>query len=74
LLHSYGLRNSDVATLRKDRLKGDYIFLHASKSGAAIWLPLYPEAKQALDCVPVPQGTAADCESFFSSLPAYSRD
>jgi len=65
LMRFYGLRVSDVATLRRDRIKNDHLFLHAVKNGAAIWLPLYPEVKAALDCLPVPQGANADCEFFF---------
>ena len=42
LLRYYGLRVSDVASLRKDRIKHDFIFLRTVKNGAAIWLPLHP--------------------------------
>jgi site-specific recombinase XerD len=65
LLRFYGLRVSDVATLAKSRVRGDQIFLHALKNGAMIWLPLYPEVKYALDCLPLPMGAAADCPYFF---------
>jgi len=65
LMRFYGLRVSDVATLRKDRIKGDHIFLHALKNGAAIWLPLYPEVEDALDRLPLPLGANPDCEYFF---------
>jgi site-specific recombinase XerD len=65
LMRFYGLRVSDVATLRKDRIKGDHIFLHAVKNGAAIWLPTYPEVKNALDRLPLPLGASSDCEYFF---------
>jgi len=65
LMRFYGLRVSDVATLRRDRIKKDHLFLHAVKNGAVIWLPLYPEVKNALDCLPLPQGASADCEYFF---------
>jgi site-specific recombinase XerD len=65
LLRYYGLRISDVATLRKDRIKGDHIFLHALKNGAAIWLPLVPDVQSALDCLPLPQGANPECEYFF---------
>jgi hypothetical protein len=36
LMRFYGLRVSDVATLRKDRIKNDHLFLHAVKNGATI--------------------------------------
>lgn len=64
LLRFYGLRISDVATLRKDRIQGDHILLQALKNGAMIWLPLYPEVDRALDCLQ-PHGAAAECEYFF---------
>src|SRR5262249_16700032 len=46
-------------------IKNDHLFLHAVKNGAAIWLPLYPEVRNALDCLPLPQSASADCEYFF---------
>ncbi len=67
LFRFYGLRVSDVATLKKERIKGDYIFLHALKNGAPIWLPLYPEVKRALNNLIQPQGTIGECEYFFWS-------
>lgn len=67
LFRFYGLRVSDVATLKKERIKGDYIFLHALKNGAPIWLPLYPEVKRALNNLIQPQGTICECEYFFWS-------
>jgi integrase len=65
LLRKYALRLSDVATLSRDRIKGNQIFLHALKNGAAIWLPLYEDVRRALECVPVPHGADADCKYFF---------
>lgn len=65
LMRFYALRVSDVATLGRDRVTGNQIFLHALKNGAAIWLPLYPEVKFALECVPLPRGAAADCKYYF---------
>ena len=46
-------------------MKGNQIFLHALKNGAAIWLPMYPEVAMALECVPIPRGAGADCKYFF---------
>jgi len=54
LMRYYGLRVSDVATLRRDRIRGNEIFLHALKNGASIWLPLYTDVKFALGAVPPP--------------------
>jgi hypothetical protein len=65
LLRYYGLRVSDVATLRKDRIRNDYIFLHALKNRATIWLPVYPEVRSALERLPLPHGAGTDCEYFF---------
>ena len=68
LMRFYALRVSDVATLRRDRIKGDQIFVHALKNGATIWLPLYQEVKDALDRVPLPRAATADeCQYFFWS-------
>jgi site-specific recombinase XerD len=65
LMRFYGLRVSDVATLERDRVKGNQIYLHALKNGQAIWLPLYAEVWMALECLPIPRGAEADCKYFF---------
>jgi integrase len=65
LLRFYALRISDVATLERERVQNGQIYLHALKNGAAIWLPLYPEVKHALECLPLPRGAAQDCQYFF---------
>lgn len=65
LMNSYGLRVSDVATLKRDRIVGDRIFLHALKNGAPIRVPLLPEVKAALEALPLPEGASADCPYFF---------
>lgn len=67
LMRYYGLRVSDVATLRHDRIQGSQILLHALKNGATVWLPLYPDVLRALECVPLPQGVSAETEYFFWS-------
>jgi hypothetical protein len=66
LMRFYGLRVSDVATLHKEPIEKDHIFLHALKNGAPIWLPLYPEVTNALDRVRMPM-SATRCNR--SSLP-----
>lgn len=52
------LRIGDVSLLAKDRisLEGDRwrIFLHTEKSGQPVFLPVPPNMKAALDCVPAP--------------------
>ena len=65
LMNFYALRISDVAMLKRDRIQGDQIFLHALKNGAAVWLPLYAEVKEALEALPLPDGATADCPYFF---------
>ena len=65
LQRNYALRVSDVATLRKNRIDGEQIFLHALKNGAPIWLPLFAEMKFALECLPLPKGADSDCPYFF---------
>jgi len=67
LMRFYGLRISDVATLRRDRVQAGRLFLHALKNGAAIWLPSRPEVEFALAVVPAPRDSAADCPYFFWS-------
>jgi len=70
LMFYYAPRISDVAFLEKSHLQiggpmGDAIFFRAQKNGNPIWLPLYPEAKQALERLPLPRGAARDCKYFF---------
>jgi integrase len=70
LMFYYAPRISDVAFLERSHLQiggpmGDAIFFRAQKNGNPIWLPLYPEAKQALERLPLPRGAARDCKYFF---------
>jgi site-specific recombinase XerD len=65
LMRYYGLRVSDVATLRRDRVRATEIFLHALKNGASIWLPLYPDVKFALEAVPPTMGAPDGCPYVF---------
>jgi integrase len=64
LMRFYGLRISDVATLRRDRVQDGEIMLHAMKNGESLWLPLYPEVSEALERVPQPR-TGDGSEYFF---------
>ena len=63
------LRIGDVAMLSKDRLSRESgrwrIFLRTEKSGKPVFLPIPRELKDALDCVPVPRGSMADCQNYF---------
>jgi hypothetical protein len=54
-----------LTTTTKTTVKGDQIYLHALKNGAPIWVPLYPEVKFALECVPLPAGAPTDCPYYF---------
>jgi len=65
LMRYYGLRISDVATLRKDAVKGAEISLRAVKNGRSLWHELYPVVRQALETLPLPNGASADCPYFF---------
>jgi hypothetical protein len=65
LLRFYGLRISDVATIRRYRIRDGQIFLHALKNGAPIWLPLYPQVRSALENLPLPHGAAPDRLTYF---------
>jgi hypothetical protein len=44
---------------------GDAIFFRAQKNGKPIWLPLYPEVKQALEHLPLPLGAPRGCKYVF---------
>lgn len=54
-----------LTTTTKTTVKGDQIYLHALKNGAPIWVPLYPEVKFALECVPLPAEAPTDCPYYF---------
>jgi integrase len=51
-----GLRVSDVATLRRDRLQGDHLTLRIQKNGVPIKLLLNADARRALEALPAPDG------------------
>ena len=60
---------SDVAFLEKSHLQiggpmGDAILFRARKNSNPIWLPLYPEAKQSPERVPLPRGVPRDYKYF----------
>ena len=48
LLRYSGLRISDAAVLERSRLKGDKLFLYTQKTGTPVWVPLPPNAVEAL--------------------------
>ena len=62
------LRIGDVSMLARDRISRDgdrwRIFIRTEKSGQPVFLPVPPDMKAALDCVPVPEGNP-DSRYFF---------
>jgi site-specific recombinase XerD len=67
LLRYTGLRISDVATLSRDRVKGDHIYLHTMKNGKSLYLPIPPLLRTTLDGLPDPKGTIGKSRHFFWS-------
>lgn len=61
----YGLRVSDVATMRRERIGENAIFIRAMKNGAAVWLPMVEEVRRAIECLPIPQGAGPNCPYLF---------
>ena len=55
----------DVATMRKDSVKGADIRLRAVKNRKAVCHELYPVVREALDALPVSKSANADCPYFF---------
>ncbi|MGA7239357.1 MAG: tyrosine-type recombinase/integrase [Bryobacteraceae bacterium] len=68
LLRYTAMRISDVATLRRDRIRNGEIFIRAIKNGKAVKLPVPPELQAALDVLPLPRGASgSECPYFFWS-------
>ncbi len=68
LLRYTAMRISDVATLRRDRIRNGEIFIRAIKNGKAVKLPVPPELQAALDVLPRPRGAPdSECPYFFWS-------
>jgi site-specific recombinase XerC len=65
LMRYYGLRISDVATLRRDRIKNGQLSIQAVKNGRILWFELFHEVQVALEALPLPKGASADCPYFF---------
>lgn len=66
LMRYYGLRISDVALFRRDAIEGNFVRIRASKNGADLLLPLYEDLRQALECLPVPEGCSASPYYFWT--------
>ena len=67
LLRYTGLRISDVATLARDRVRNDCIYLHTMKNGKPIFLPIPSILCDVLDALPEPKGTKGESKYFFWS-------
>jgi integrase len=73
LLRYTGLRISDVATLARDRVRDDRIFLYTMKNGKPVFLPIPAFLREALDSLPTPKGTEEKSRYFFWSGNGTSR-
>lgn len=67
LLRFTGLRISDVATLARDRVRDDRIYLYTMKNGKPVFLPIPPVLREALEALPTPKGTVGESKHFFWS-------
>lgn len=67
LLRYTGLRISDVATLARDRVRQDRIYLYTMKNGKPVFLPIPAFLREALDLLPTPKGTEEKSKYFFWS-------
>src|SRR5256886_17223091 len=53
LFRSYsGLRIRDAATLSRNRIQGDKLFLYTAKTGTPVYCPLPPVVIEALNAIP----------------------
>jgi len=68
LLRYTALRISDVATLRRDRVRHGEILVRTTKNGKPVKLPVPADLKAALELLPLPRGAeGANCAYFFWS-------
>jgi integrase len=67
LLRFTGLRISDVATLARERVRDDRIYLYTMKNGKPIFLPIPPVLKETLEALPTPKGAVGASKYFFWS-------
>ena len=66
LLRYTALRISDVATLRKNRVRNGEIFVRTAKNSKPVRLPVPADLEKALDVLPLPRGTNdPECPYFF---------
>ncbi len=67
LLRYTGLRISDVATLRRDKVRDQRIHLYTLKNGKPVFLPIPDLVEKALRSLPDPKGTNRESKYFFWS-------
>lgn len=67
LLRYTGLRISDVATLARDRVRDDRIYLYTMKNGKPVFLPIPAVLRDALGTLPTPKETRGESKYFFWS-------
>jgi site-specific recombinase XerD len=65
VLRYTGLRISDAATLRKDRIQNGRIFLHTKKTGGMVFLPVPKQLEEALNALPPPRGAGEHPRCYF---------
>lgn len=66
LLRYTALRIGDVATLARDRVRNDEIYLRTMKNGKVVLLPVPAELRTALEFLPVPKNSkAGESKHFF---------
>ena len=79
MLRYTALRISDVALLRRDRIRGGEILVRTAKNGKPVKLPVHPELQSALDVLPNPRAAEGqECPYYFwsgnGSTRAFIRD
>lgn len=67
LLRYTGLRISDIATLARDRVREDRIYLYTMKNGKPVFLPIPAFLRETLDSLPTPKCTEGTSKHFFWS-------
>ena len=67
LMRYAGLRISDVVTLSRDHIRGNYLEKRTIKNNKRIRVELPPVVLEALDVLPTPKAAARDNRRFFSN-------
>jgi integrase len=67
LMRFAGLRISDVVTLSREHIQGNYIIKRAHKNRARLQIEIPPVVCQALDSLPHPKAAPKDSKLYFAS-------